>query len=117
MTRSSAKLPCKSQMQISLIFLLLLCLFDRINPYFRIFRLQQVADAGISIILLVAFSLVIAGASIYIVNERIHGEKLQQKLCGVSFKTYWGVAFAWDFAVSLLQISIAPYSFRKYGSL
>lgn len=62
--------------------------------------LQQVADAGISIILLVAFSLVIAGASIYIVNERLNGEKLQQKLCGVSFKTYWGVAFAWDFTVS-----------------
>lgn len=59
------------------------------------------ADAGISLILLVAFSLVVAGASIYIVNERINGEKLQQKLCGVSFKTYWGVAFAWDYAVSL----------------
>lgn len=58
------------------------------------------ADAGISIILVVAFSLVIAGASIYIVNERLNGEKLQQKLCGVSFKTYWGVAFIWDYAVS-----------------
>lgn len=43
----------------------------------------------------------VAGASIYIVNERINGEKLQQKLCGVSFKTYWGVAFVWDYAVSL----------------
>lgn len=65
------------------------------------YRLQQVADAGISIILVVAFSLVVAGASIYIVNERLNGEKLQQKLCGVSFKTYWGVAFVWDYAVSL----------------
>lgn len=77
----------------------------RIHPgliftvFFQI-RLQQIADAGISLILLVAFSLVIAGASIYIVNERINGEKLQQKLCGVSFKTYWGVAFVWDYAVS-----------------
>lgn len=57
------------------------------------------ADAGISITLLVAFSLVVASASIYIVNERMNGEKLQQKLCGVSLKTYWGVAFAWDYAV------------------
>lgn len=57
------------------------------------------ADAGISLILLVAFSLVVAGASIYIVNERLNGEKLQQKLCGVSFKTYWGIAFVWDYAV------------------
>lgn len=63
-------------------------------------RLQQVADAGIALILLVAFSLVVAGSSVYIVNERLKGEKLQQKLSGVSFKTYWGVAFIWDYAVS-----------------
>lgn len=66
----------------------------------NICRLQQVADAGIALILLIAFSLVIAGSSVYIVNERLNGEKLQQKLCGVSFKTYWGVAFIWDYAVS-----------------
>lgn len=58
------------------------------------------ADAGISLILLVAFSLVVAGGSVYIVNERLNGEKLQQKLCNVSFGTYWGVAFTWDFIVS-----------------
>lgn len=62
--------------------------------------MQQVADAGISLILLVAFSLVVAGSSVYIVNERLNGEKLQQKLCDVSFKTYWGVAFLWDIIVS-----------------
>jgi ABC-2 family transporter protein len=67
-------------------------------------RLQQVADAGISLILLVAFSLVLAGASVYIVNERVNGEKLQQNLCGVGFQTYWGVAFLWDFVVSSLII-------------
>jgi ABC-2 family transporter protein len=61
-----------------------------------------VADAGISLILLVAFSLVLAGASVYVVNERVSGEKLQQKLCGVGFQTYWGVTFLWDFVVSVL---------------
>lgn len=71
------------------------------NKLNLIFSLQQVADAGISLILLVAFSLVVAGSSIYIVNERLSGEKLQQKLCNVSFKTYWGVSFVWDLAVSL----------------
>lgn len=70
-----------------------------------LFRLQQVADAGISLILLVAFSLVIAGASVYIVNERLSGEKLQQKLCDVSFKTYWGVSFVWDYIVSILNFN------------
>lgn len=67
-------------------------------------RLQQVADAGISLILLVAFSLVVAGSSVYIVNERLNGEKLQQKLCDVSFKTYWGVAFLWDITVIIVLI-------------
>lgn len=62
--------------------------------------LQQVADAGISLIMLVAFSLVIAGASVYIVTERVNGEKLQQKLCGVGFGTYWGVHYLWDMTVS-----------------
>lgn len=57
------------------------------------------ADAGIALIILVAFSLVIAGCSVFIVSERISGEKLQQKLSGVGFRTYWGVAFIWDFVV------------------
>lgn len=67
---------------------------------FSIFRLQQLADAAVSLIILIAFSLVTAGASNYIVNERISGEKLQQKLCDVSFKTYWGITFIWDFTVN-----------------
>lgn len=71
------------------------------------FSLQQVADAGIAIVLLVAFSLVIAGSSVYIVNERVSGEKLQQKLCGVSFKTYWGVSFIWDITVTSFQFKFS----------
>ena len=63
--------------------------------------MQQVADAGISLILLVAFSLVLAGGSVYLVNERVSGEKLQQYLCGVNYKTYWFVAYLWDFIVSI----------------
>lgn len=53
-------------------------------------------------ILLIAFSMVVAVASVYLVNERVKGEKLQQKLCGVDAATYWGVAFVWDFLVSFL---------------
>lgn len=59
------------------------------------------ADAGISLILLVAFSLVLAGGSVYLVNERVSGEKLQQTLCGVNYKTYWFVAYIWDFIVNI----------------
>lgn len=89
-------------------------MFELFNCFHN-FRLQQVADAGISIILLVAFSLVVAGASIYIVSERLNGEKLQQKLCGVSFKTYWGVAFAWDFTIYLLALILAIIVFEIFN--
>lgn len=63
--------------------------------------MQQLGDAAVSLIILIAFSLVSAGASNYIVTERVSGEKLQQRLSDVSFKTYWGVNFMWDFTVSV----------------
>lgn len=63
-------------------------------------------DAAVSLIILIAFSLVSAGASNYIVNERVSGEKLQQKLSDVSFRTYWGVSFIWDFSVGFPNNSI-----------
>ncbi|KAG5682948.1 hypothetical protein PVAND_012265 [Polypedilum vanderplanki] len=77
--------------------------------------LQQVADSGISLIILVAFSLVIAGGSVYIVNERVTGEKLQQQLCGVTYPIYWGVAFIWDFAVYAIAICLAVIVFQIFN--
>lgn len=73
------------------------------------------ADAGISLILLVSFSLVIAGASVFIVNERISGEKLQQQLCGVSYQLYWGVAFVWDFVIYCFAILCAVIVFYIFN--
>lgn len=77
--------------------------------------MQQVADSGISLILLISFSLVISGASVYIVNERISGEKLQQKLCGVGFRTYWGVAFIWDYVVYCIAVVLAVIVFKFFA--
>lgn len=73
------------------------------------------ADSGISLILMVSFSLVISGASVYIVNERVNGEKLQQKLSGVNFQTYWGVAFIWDFVVYCVAIGLAVIVFKFFN--
>lgn len=67
---------------------------------FFYFSLRQAGDSCMAFILLIAFSMVVAVASVYLVNERVKGEKLQQKLCGVDAATYWGVAFIWDFLVS-----------------
>lgn len=55
--------------------------------------------------------MVIAASSIYIVNERISGEKLQQRLAGVKFHTYWGVCFVWDMAVFAVALALAVIVF------
>lgn len=77
--------------------------------------LQQVADAGISLIILVAFSLVLAGASVFIVNERVNGEKLQQQLCGITLPIYWGVTFIWDFVIYCIALVAAVIVFEVFG--
>jgi hydrogenase-4 membrane subunit HyfE len=58
---------------------------------------------------------VLSGASVYLVNERISGEKLQQKLCGVDFRTYWGVAFVWDYVVYCIAIALAVIVFKIFN--
>uniref|UniRef100_A0A182P8G6 ABC transporter domain-containing protein n=1 Tax=Anopheles epiroticus TaxID=199890 RepID=A0A182P8G6_9DIPT len=77
--------------------------------------LQQIADAGISLIILLAFSLVIAGASVYIVNERIRGEKLQQRLAGVNVFTYWIVTYIWDALIFLIALGLAVIVFKVFA--
>uniref|UniRef100_A0A182UC32 ABC transporter domain-containing protein n=1 Tax=Anopheles melas TaxID=34690 RepID=A0A182UC32_9DIPT len=77
--------------------------------------LQQIADAGISLIILLAFSLVVAGASVYIVNERIRGEKLQQRLAGVNVFTYWSVTYIWDAMIFLIALALAVIVFKVFA--
>ncbi|XP_058829413.1 glucosylceramide transporter ABCA12-like [Topomyia yanbarensis] len=77
--------------------------------------LQQVADAGISLIILLSFSLVLAGASVYIVNERTRGEKMQQRLAGVKLRHYWGVAYLWDAMIFLIAVALAVVVFLAFG--
>ncbi|XP_070144515.1 glucosylceramide transporter ABCA12 isoform X2 [Drosophila kikkawai] len=68
--------------------------------------LRQAADSCFVFILLIAFGLVVAAGSVYLVNERENGEKLQQRLCGVSAVTYWLVAFVWDYLVMVLALIV-----------
>uniref|UniRef100_A0A1A9WA06 ABC transporter domain-containing protein n=1 Tax=Glossina brevipalpis TaxID=37001 RepID=A0A1A9WA06_9MUSC len=77
--------------------------------------LRNAGDAFMAFILLVAFSLVVAVASVYLVNERVNGEKLQQKLCGIDAITYWSVAFIWDFLIILLAIIICSIIMLLFG--
>ncbi|KAH8288118.1 hypothetical protein KR054_001076 [Drosophila jambulina] len=68
--------------------------------------LRQAGDSCFVFILLIAFGLVVAAGSVYLVNERENGEKLQQRLCGVNAVTYWLVAFVWDYLVMVLALIV-----------
>lgn len=68
--------------------------------------LRQAGDSCFVFILLIAFGLVVAAGSVYLVNERVNGEKLQQRLCGVSAVTYWLVSFVWDYLVMVLALIV-----------
>ncbi|XP_039958273.1 ATP-binding cassette sub-family A member 13 [Bactrocera tryoni] len=77
--------------------------------------LRQAGDSSMVFILLIAFSLVVAVSSVFLVNERVKGEKLQQKLCGVNLATYWGVAFAWDFLIMVIAILVCGAIIFAFG--
>ncbi|KAH8273384.1 hypothetical protein KR018_006518 [Drosophila ironensis] len=68
--------------------------------------LRQAGDSCMVFILLIAFGLVVAAGSVYLVNERVNGEKLQQRLCGVSAVVYWMVSFVWDYLVMVLALLV-----------
>lgn len=67
---------------------------------FSLFRMQHIADVGIALVLLVAFSMVGAQGARELVRERISEEKRILYLAGVHPVTYWVTALIWDFFVS-----------------
>ncbi|XP_016988642.1 ATP-binding cassette sub-family A member 13 isoform X2 [Drosophila rhopaloa] len=77
--------------------------------------LRQAGDGSMVFILLIAFGLVVAAGSVYLVKERVNGEKLQQRLCGVSAVTYWLVAFVWDYLVMVLGLIVCLAVILMFG--
>ncbi|CAK1542445.1 unnamed protein product [Leptosia nina] len=67
---------------------------------------QHIADAGISAMLLIGYSLVSAGAAIYLVTERMDKQKRLQLLCGVSPTLYWSTALFCDMLVIVINMAI-----------
>lgn len=68
--------------------------------------IQKVADIGISLTILCAYSFIPAGFVVYVVRERITQEKRLQYVCGVRPFLYWFAAFVWDFAYYIVIISL-----------
>nr|UOU03310.1 ATP-binding cassette subfamily A1-like 3 [Brachionus rubens] len=94
---------------------------DNIKPLYRIFNhplnlndlrisyetiIQKVADIGISLTILCAYSFIPAGFIVYIVRERITQEKRLQYVCGVKPFLYWFSSFVWDFGYYIIIICL-----------
>lgn len=68
------------------------------------------ADVGVALVLLLAFSLVAASGAKELVRERLSEEKRILYLAGVHPITYWTTALIWDFIVSHQQCTIKRFS-------
>ncbi|XP_048511619.1 ATP-binding cassette sub-family A member 13 isoform X2 [Athalia rosae] len=85
---------------------------DQLN---RTTLLQHVADVGIGLVLLVAFSLVGAQGAKELVRERLSEEKRILYLAGVKPLTYWTTALIWDLLVFAVSILLAVIVFEIFG--
>ncbi|XP_050450054.1 uncharacterized protein LOC126850786 isoform X1 [Cataglyphis hispanica] len=85
---------------------------DQLN---RTTLLQHVADVGVALVLLIAFSLVGAQGAKELVRERLSEEKRILYLAGVHPITYWTTVLIWDFIVFGCAICLAVIVFEIFG--
>ncbi|KPJ11060.1 ATP-binding cassette sub-family A member 12 [Papilio machaon] len=67
---------------------------------------QHIADAGVSAMLLIAFSLASAGGAVRLVTARASHQQRLQLLAGVTPALYWLTALVWDMMVIIVNIII-----------
>ncbi len=77
--------------------------------------LQKVADIGVSLTILCAYSFIPAGFVVFIVKERITQEKRLQYVCGVKPVLYWLSSFIWDFLNYLVIMGITLAVISAFG--
>ncbi|KAH9502477.1 ATP-binding cassette sub- A member 12 [Bulinus truncatus] len=65
------------------------------------------ADAGLSIVLVVAFSLIPCSFILYIINEKVMKERQLQSISGIGVVTYWTVALIWDMTIYCFTLGLA----------
>jgi hypothetical protein len=76
---------------------------------------QKIADIGISLTILCAYSFIPAGFVVYIVREQITQEKRLQYVCGIKPFLYWFSSFIWDFVYYLIIIGITIGVISAFG--
>ncbi|XP_064594630.1 uncharacterized protein LOC135461452 [Liolophura sinensis] len=77
------------------------------TPLRRDSVMQKAGETGIAMVILLAFSFIVASFVIYVVDERIRKEKRLQHISGVTALTYWSVAFVWDMMIFALTVGLA----------
>ncbi|XP_035829835.1 uncharacterized protein LOC101860234 [Aplysia californica] len=65
------------------------------------------ADAGIAVLVVVAFSFIPGGFILYLINERTQKQRQLQNISGVGFFCYWIVSFIWDMFVYSIAVGLA----------
>ncbi|KAH9502470.1 ATP-binding cassette sub- A member 1, partial [Bulinus truncatus] len=68
---------------------------------------NDAADAGLSLMIVVAFSLIPSSFILYIINENVMKERQLQNISGINAITYWSVAYAWDMLAYCFTLSLA----------
>ncbi|XP_028048892.2 uncharacterized protein LOC105837746 isoform X2 [Monomorium pharaonis] len=85
---------------------------DQLN---RMTIVQHVADVGVALVLLIAFSMVAAQGTKEIVRERLTEEKRILYLAGVHPITYWTTILICDFIVFSCALCLAVIVFEIFG--
>lgn len=76
---------------------------------------QKVADIGISLTILCAYSFIPAGFVVFIVRERVTQEKRLQYVCGLKPFLYWFSSFIWDYFYYTLIITLTIGVIGSFG--
>ncbi|KAK3771496.1 hypothetical protein RRG08_059535 [Elysia crispata] len=65
------------------------------------------SDAGVSLIIVIAFSFIPCGFLLYLINEKVQKERQLQNLRGISVLSYWLVAITWDMLIYGISVGCA----------
>ncbi|KAH9502478.1 hypothetical protein Btru_068800, partial [Bulinus truncatus] len=68
---------------------------------------NDAADAGLSLMIVLTFSLIPSSFILYIINENVMKERQLQNISGINAITYWSVAYAWDMLAYCFTLSLA----------
>lgn len=77
--------------------------------------LNKIADFGVAMVLVVAFSLIPATLATLAVEERASKQRHLQRLTGIGRHLYWTSAFLWDYAIYGMAVVVVVLIMIGFG--